>query len=235
MYFLKNFLLPFVFICFTSCLLFSQNYEDIDPNHFESLSSSTNSLINGGSFFINKEKGNNKVIGSPYVNKQWANGVVYMNSGKAYRISKINYNVYKQSLEAYISKDSIFTFNSNGFNKFKIGNNIYTKIEDESNFYKVLYNNNKILLLENYTIKINKTKFVPAIETEKRPDKLVVLKSLMVKKDNELHKIKLKRKYIIQFLNNKTETLQFAKTNKLSFKNLSDVIEILKYDQKKEL
>jgi len=170
--------------------------------------------------------------GSLYLFDDWKNrGVIYAINKQKFGINNINLNVQKNTLEAKISNDSIFTFNFNNIEKFiineKVFKNIYTS--NGKKIYEMIYESKDFSILKGYKIQIVKGSTNPMVN--RKNDKYVQRHTYYSYKNNTVHPFKLSKKRVLEIVNNKERAKsvdKFMNDNKLSYKNEKDVAKALR-------
>ncbi len=98
-------------------------------------------------------------------------------------------------------------------------------------FFKLEYQGESRLL--SYTnLKLQKSNYVPALNSGEKNNKLVKKTSVYIEKDKSLFKVPKSRKNFLEleiFEGKSNEILKFIKNNNLSIKQKNDLIEILKF------
>lgn len=213
----KFFLLVF---CISFSVVFSQ-----DTTNFRT--QSTGDLLTSG-FWIPASSINKNIKGSNYLFEKWENFAnIYSDNGNVFRITNLNYNIKSKKLEAKISNDSVFQFNTEGISKVRIMNSTFKLIDSE--FMKELMTG-KVGLYIKYSLKTKDAVFNPLTHDELTPEEIIKVENYLIQVEGKSFDIKLKKGDILKFLKDKEkEVKDFVKRNKLSFSNEKDVVKILGY------
>lgn len=213
----KFFLLVF---CISFSVVFSQ-----DTTNFRT--QSTGDLLTSG-FWIPASSINKNIKGSNYLFEKWENFAnIYSDNGNVFRITNLNYNIKSKKLEAKISNDSVFQFNTEGISKVRIMNSTFKLIDSE--FMKELMTG-KVGLYIKYSLKTKDAVFNPLTHDELTPEEIIKVEHYVIRLNDKIFDIKLKKNDIINHMNDKEkEVKDFAKRNKLSFSNERDVVKIITY------
>lgn len=213
----KFFLLVF---CISFSVVFSQ-----DTTNFRT--QSTGDLLTSG-FWIPASSINKNIKGSNYLFEKWENFAnIYSDNGNVFRITNLNYNIKSKKLEAKISNDSVFQFNTEGISKVRIMNSTFKLIDSE--FMKELMTG-KVGLYIKYSLKTKDAVFNPLTHDELTPEEIIKVEDYLIQVEGKSFDIKLKKGDILKFLKDKEkEVKDFVKRNKLSFSNEKDVVKILGY------
>lgn len=213
----KFFLLVF---CISFSVVFSQ-----DTTNFRT--QSTGDLLTSG-FWIPASSINKNIKGSNYLFEKWENFAnIYSDNGNVFRITNLNYNIKSKKLEAKISNDSVFQFNTEGISKVRIMNSTFKLIDSE--FMKELMTG-KVGLYIKYSLKTKDAVFNPLTHDELTPEEVIKVEDYLILVEGKSFDIKLKKGDILKCLKDKEkEVKDFVKRNKLSFSNEKDVVKILGY------
>lgn len=179
------------------------------------------------------------IKGSPYLFENWYNDSKIYTNERIYKIGSFNYNIAKERFEAKISEDSVLVISTGNINQVKINNVIlkpYYEIErDRFTFFEEVGHMNNNQILKKYVVKIKEGNFNPMTQKKISPDRYVNEEYLYIadNKTKLLKRLKLKKSSIINLIDseNKQEVLEFVKSNRLKYNNLSDVQKILDYQK----
>lgn len=205
---------------FFSGFVFSQDSENYRTQ-------STGDLLTSG-FWIPASKINKNIKGSNYLFEKWENFAnIHSENGNVFRVTNLNYNIKSKKLEAKISNDSVFQFNSEGIEKVRIMNSTFKLIDSE--FMKEIIAG-KVGLYIKYSLKTKDAVFNPLTHDELTPEEIIKVEHYVIRLNDKIFDIKLKKNDIINHMNDKEKEIKdFAKRNKLSFSNEKDVIKIITY------
>lgn len=179
------------------------------------------------------------IKGSPYLFENWYNDSKIYTNERIYKIGSFNYNIAKERFEAKISEDSVLVISTGNINQVKINNVVlkpyYESERDRFTFFEEVGHMNNNLILKKYVVKIKEGNFNPMTQKKISPDRYVNEEYLYIadNKTKLLKRLKLKRSSIINLIDseNKQEVLEFVKSNRLKYNNLSDVQKILDYQK----
>jgi hypothetical protein len=179
------------------------------------------------------------IKGSPYLFENWYNDSKIYTNERIYKIGSFNYNIAKERFEAKISEDSVLVISTGNINQVKINNVVlkpyYESERDRFTFFEEVGHMNNNLILKKYVVKIKEGNFNPMTQKKISPDRYVNEEYLYIadKKTKLLKRLKLKKSSIINLIDseNKQEVLEFVKSNRLKYNNLSDVQKILDYQK----
>ncbi len=179
------------------------------------------------------------IKGSPYLFENWYNDSKIYTNERIYKIGSFNYNIAKERFEAKISEDSVLVISTGNINQVKINNVVlkpyYESERDRFTFFEEVGHMNNNLILKKYVVKIKEGNFNPMTQKKISPDRYVNEEYLYIadNKTKLLKRLKLKKSSIINLIDseNKQEVLEFVKSNRLKYNNLSDVQKILDYQK----
>lgn len=176
------------------------------------------------------------VEGSAYLNEEFINGTVALNTGVIYSDIPLRYNVYNDLIEFRSTSGKVFNINNpEAINQLSIGNSkfIYTDCKlhkkSEKLFVEVI-SEAGVSLLKRHKMKLNPPK---EAETHKpaQPYMLVKMPSeyLIRKSDGTTQLFKTKKELLL-LLSDKSEKIdELIKHQKLSVNNENDLVAIVKY------
>lgn len=183
-------------------------------------------ITHQGVEFIGELKDKNK---DHYSFPNWSNeGVLFLNNTK-YVLSNINFNVSANCFESRIDRKKLFAFKNSTIDSVTINNHLFKKIDNY--FYEVLIEKGDYFLLKKHDIKYHKGS-INRLDLSVGPSFTSLVYKYLVRVDDEFKLIQLNKKSIIGLLDNKKNQellVEFAKEQKLSFKNEKDVTRILEF------
>ena len=173
---------------------------------------------------------------SPYLFEDWAVATLVGTRGEETRDIKINYNGYNQEFEI-LTKGKHITLNTDAYKEIKI-----TSPDGKEEFFfkrglhkkfalkfaLVVYNGEKVKFLEEFIYEISDKKFQNVGET-------IVMKRFIKKscyyilQNDELIKVKRKKKDLIKALGHKSELEKFIKKNKLKLNSRDEIQKLFAY------
>lgn len=181
-------------------------------------------------FFSNPAKG---VDGSVYLYENWNNSVIIQTvDAKRLLIKNINLNLMRNTFEAKISQDSIFTFNFNNIDRFVINGKEYKNFyyDDDNRVYELLFDSENLSILKGYKIKYIEASINPM---GNRPrDRYVQTYNYYVRRDGKISPITLKKNRILKLLKDDEKIAkikEYVESNNLSYSNEDNVKKIMKY------
>ncbi|MGZ0014997.1 hypothetical protein [Yeosuana sp. AK3] len=175
-------------------------------------------------FSINKD---NDVEGSSYLFKDWDNSArIYSNNQQIIDLNNINLDLRIVKFASKISEDSIFVFDD--IYKVKINERIFSNIKN--NFYEVLYTDkDNFIFLKKHILKVEPERH-KITNTVIGPGRYEIESKYYIYKNNELNKLVLNKKYILEMLAAKNSLIsKYQKDYKLSYSKEEDVIKIFQY------
>lgn len=138
----------------------------------------------------------------------------------------MNVNVKENAFESKISKDSVFTFDKQNIEKIVISGRKF-KLFDLNNtnkIYEIIFKSKNFSIIKGFDFKFIEGSSNPMIN--RKSDRYVVKSKYYLKTDNQIEKIKLRKKDLLKLFADKVNKEKFEiymKSNKLSYKNELDV------------
>ena len=165
---------------------------------------------------------------SNYENK----ATITTTGGRKYSISNINLNIYSNTFDSKMSKDSIYVFDNHRIESVKITDKLFkiyfNKKDSKYTIYRVLFENEKISLL--CLDKIYSKEIRDPLNINPPKIKYVNGVNYYLKNNSNFDKISLKKKSILKILNDKKSgIIDYVKKYNLSFNKEKDVQKIFKY------
>ena len=170
------------------------------------------SSYGSGITFFNPKVG---VDGSVYLLSNWENNaVIHTIDNRKFSLNNININLERNTFQSKFSKDSLFTFNYNNIDRFVINLKTYKNHyhDGENRIYQELYDGNGIQLLKGTKVKLIKASTNPMLNRSR--DKYVQKESYFIRKDNVIKPIRLKKKDLMAYIDDKNQAekiLTYAK------------------------
>tara|TARA_B110000093_G_scaffold6020_1_gene5756 strand:- start:19 stop:702 length:684 start_codon:yes stop_codon:yes gene_type:complete len=173
------------------------------------------------------------VDGSIYLFEDWKNYPVIIKSkdNKTFTLNNVNFNLRTNRLVTKISQDSIFVLNMKKIDNINILGKVFKKIDSEigSRVFEVIYESDKVSILNFHSVKLVEGSVNPMLS--RKNDKLIHKEVYYLLNDSGITEFRLKKKFILEsFANNEAEKkslLKYYSQNKLSFKNLNDLKNVL--------
>ena len=221
---MKNILFTIVFLL--SISLYSQT------NFNAGISMGGNDYNYGSTFFYNQRS---VIIGSVYLYDEWDNNAeIHTLTNERFLVKNINLNINRNAFEAKLTdSDSIFSFNFNNIKQVVINDKIYKNYfyNDDNRVYEIIYETEKFSLMKGFSIKLVSKGANPMLN--RANDKYAKFSSYFVKMDNSIKPFRLRKKSIYNLLGNDENIISrldyYVSSNKLSYKNEEDVVQILDY------
>ncbi|MDB9893069.1 hypothetical protein OAC80_00315 [Flavobacteriaceae bacterium] len=171
--------------------------------------------------------------GSIYLFEDWKNYPVIVKSkdNKTFTLDNVNFNLRTNRLVTKISQDSIFVLNMKKIDNINILGKVFKKIDSEigSRVFEVIYESDKVSILNFHSVKLVEGSVNPMLS--RKNDKLIHKEVYYLMNDSGITEFRLKKKFILDsFANNEAEKkslLKYYSQNKLSFKNLNDLKNVL--------
>ena len=162
--------------------------------------------------------------------EDWKNRGVIEVEDKRYIFDNMNFHLVKSVFMSKIDKDSVVSFDLSTFNRIVINDlvfkSIYNPATRGNENFQVIYENPKVSILKNYEIVVTEADPNPMINRQKR--KIEKKGTYYIKKGNSIKPFKFKKKNIAALAGDRSgEMIQYAKTNKLSFREDRDVSRML--------
>lgn len=176
-----------------------------------------------------------KVItdGSIFLFDDWKNKGEILYGGKKLIIYNINYNVKSDEFMSQMESDSTFVFDFKGIDKIIVNERpfkrIYNSELSENKIYEIIYEDSNIALLKNHFIKLVESSPNPMLNRDR--NKIQKQNNYFLLKNGIVSSFKLKKNSILELMTPEKAELaeSFAKNNKLSFKDDTDINKILSY------
>ncbi len=184
-----------------------------------------------------------KTEGSIYLLEDWTLADVTLKNGLELKSYFIRYDLQNHLLEIK-TDEKVKVIDESKVKVFKWLNGKNAQREEYLNgssfrleggvllgFFKV-ESQGKLRLLSYTNLKLQKSNYVPALNSGEKNNKLIKKASLYVEKDKSLFKVPKSRKTFLGleiFEGKSNELLKFIKNNNLSIKQKSDLIKILKF------
>jgi len=181
--------------------------------------------------------------GTPYSPADWHNGRIYFNNGKKSPTLKLRYNAYQNELE-FRQNDQVMALLPKlfkGFVLYRVGRSplIFQKgfRSDKFNISKnqllQTFNTGLVRLLKHHDILYHEG-MVKEMRSGLYVDEFIQKPQYyIVRIDNQLVKVKLKRKNILDVLQNRSSELKtYASRNDLSFRDEAEVAQIINHYNK---
>ncbi|GGG42305.1 hypothetical protein [Bizionia arctica] len=212
---------------------FSQAGSNISGGSYGNSSSFT-----GNGIWVKNSEANTNLKGSPYLFDSWtsSSALIYSADNRAYKFNNLNYNVRLERFEAKFSEDSILAFNPKNIDKIVIHNRTFKRYLDNefqrNSYFEELVVTNSVIILRKFEIGIKEGVVNPLTHQKTTDDEMIVKEKYYYTTDGEnLKFIQLKKSSILKTLDADKRDLvkEYAKENKLSFKEINELKKILEY------
>ncbi|MFC4632886.1 hypothetical protein ACFO3O_03150 [Dokdonia ponticola] len=175
------------------------------------------------------------IDGTVYLFDSWNNKTLILTNSqeKPFELnSNINFNTKLNAFESKIDSETIFTFDFTNIDKIIINNrvfkNIYSPVDGGYRIFEVIAASKDFEIYKNYSIDIKEGS--PNPQLARANDKYIIKDSYYLKKGKSFKKLKLKKSDILKATGSKSSLVEdYAKENKLNFKNERDVQKIVGY------
>lgn len=224
-------------LIFIITICFSLN--GISQSHKDVVDGLENNDLNefGNGNWVKLENQKVDVKGTPYLYDSWINnGKIYLNN-KVLSVSTFNYNMQLERFEANLTNDSVFVIDPKGIKKVVIQDNEFIRTLDpefqRNSYFQKIVSINGRFILEKHTVHIKEGQINPMTMQKNQKDALVKKEIFYIADDNgqKLKKIKLTKSSILSLIEkSKVSSVKtYAKENKLGFKNVKDIQDIIKF------
>ena len=185
------------------------------------------------SFFSSFKK---DIDGSIHLFKDWnSRAFVYTRDGQKIILEKVNFNILEDVFQSQITKDSMFSFRINKFDRIELKNKVYKNVyaNAKDKVYEVIYESDKLSIYKGYDVEILAASNDPMAGRTR--NKYSQKSKYFVKRSNNFMPFRMSKKGILNLIddkNNVKEVQKFVKENKLSYKKDRDLKRILDYSLK---
>lgn len=173
------------------------------------------------------------IKGSPYAFKTWNNRALLKVDARDYKLNNVNFNMYTNTIEAKVGKDSVYIFDLANVDHAYINNkkfkSFYVPNIRQNKIFEQLYESKEFDILKGYEVGIRKPEIDPTM-VRKQVAKYFTTRSYYVKRGNNIKPLSLKKKEILALFGSKSkDVVSFVKENKLSYKKDQDLKNIFAY------
>lgn len=195
-----------------------------------------NTIDNQGSTFGSSSlfrNPSNTITGSVHLFDDWSNkGIAVISKDQKVAVNKLNINVQRNTVEARINTDSIFTFNLGKIDRVIIQNRtfkqVYFPIKESNRLLEIIGSSDDLVIYKDYEIDINEGNPNPMRGAQK--DRFIIRDQYYAQIGDTFKKFKLKKKTILKAVGAKADEVEaFAKENNYSFRKDEDVARILQH------
>lgn len=217
------------------CLSFITSNAQYDVNIINGDDLSANS---SGMWVISKAN-SEKIEGSYRLyNNDFQTGVITTKDGKKFQVPSLNYNLKADQLEAKISKDSVYAFNtasivSVDFKDTKL-KALFDPEKYRPTFYEVIGKLDNQTILKHRSVKVKPGVVNPMTQQKQTPDRFVQEYTYYITNEKGgLDELKLKKRKILKLFDDSAEEVdEFVSENDLSYKDDEDLKRIFNYYNK---
>lgn len=175
-----------------------------------------------------------EVDGTEYLFDDWKNyAIIHTEDNQRFALKNINLNIKQNVFVSKIDEDSLFTFNFNNIKKVEINGKNYKNYywDDDNRVYEIIYEGKDFSIIKGFKIVEVTGSANPMLNRTR--DRLVRKWFYYIKDDKGIHHFKLSKNKILKALDvseaEKSKIVDYAKRNKLSFKDEDEVKQILEY------
>jgi len=188
--------------------------------------------------------GENKIIiqdkpinleGSPFLNEEWQSGLIILRNDDTIHTINLRLNVLKDEMQYQYEEKTYAIGAPEVLKKIFMGGSLFEYItyseegKLKKNYFEVLSNGKSCLLKYHYIV-ILPANFNPALNAGNKNDQIVHKMKYYAKIGDNLIEIDKRGKKLISAFGNKDVLIsKYIKENKISFKNESDLITLIKY------
>lgn len=224
-----------------ACLLtfsfaLAQNNDNIVNNQAISLGVASNagsSSYGASAYFVNPDRA---VDGTVYLFDDWNNAGIIYAADQRFALNNINLNIERNSFESKVGQDSLFSFNFNNIEKFVINGRTFKNYywDDDNRVYEIIYEAENWSIIKGFKIVEVTGSANPMLNRSR--DRMVRKSFYYLKDEKGIHTFKLKKNKILKLVDGDEKEADkienFAKQNRLSFKDENDVRKILDFSAK---
>jgi hypothetical protein len=175
-----------------------------------------------------------EVDGTEYLFDDWKNyAIIYTEDNQRFALKNINLNIKQNAFVSKIDDDSLFTFNFNNIKKVEINGKNYKNYywNDDNRVYEIIYEGKDFSIIKGFKI-VEVTGSANPMLSRTR-DRLVRKWFYYIKNDKGINHFKLTKSRIFKALKiseaEKSKVVDYAKRNKLSFRNEDELKKILEF------
>ncbi len=184
--------------------------------------------------FMDSQKSNDvKAPSSVHLHKDWDNSLAIETlDGKSLKLSDANYNITEDKFEVKASKDSVFVLESSAIKQLVFAGDEFVRSKTDGKYYQKIWEGNRISFFKRYAYRLKKAAVNPMTMQKLGEDKVVIFENFFIRSDDndEMVPITLNKKGISKLAGKqKSEVIEYANENKLSYKEEEDMLRILQY------
>jgi hypothetical protein len=173
------------------------------------------------------------ITGSPYLNKEFLDGKIYLADQKTILLIKLRFNVLKNQFEAKVG-DTITGVNKNQIEYIEVNKRLYKTFYDnsyKSSYFEIIGSYNKTYLLRYDFAKKNEDIYIEGISIGNHTERISKFSKYFIKKPDSdvLIPFKLKKKYLKKLFSNDKRILNYISDHKLKMKNEADFKRVFNY------
>jgi len=233
------------FILSLACLLtfslsYAQNSEtatSVTNNSSDAMLTAANGMkssYGASAYFVNPARA---VDGTVYLFEDWNNaGIIHAGTNQKFALNNINLNIERNSFESKVGRDSLFSFNFNNIEKFVINGRTFKNYywNDDNRVYEIIYETEDWSIIKGFKIVEVTGSANPMLN--RKNDRMVRKSFYYLKNEKGITSFILKKKKVLKLIAEddarSVKIINFAKTNKLSYKKENDLRKILDFGTK---
>ena len=183
-----------------------------------------------GGYYTTYKPVDSSINGHVYAFNTFSNkGVIMNNYGKQYNINNINVDLDRNVFLSKLSKDSVYVYNN--LKNVSINSNIYQIIDNKT--LKTIHLGKNFNMYEFLSKKVKEKKInkVTGMVISDREWVLEKKYFYCVTGSDSLNEVKLNKRNFLKLFNNqiRNRLKNYAKENNLSFRDINDLVSILKF------
>ncbi len=225
------FLITFSSVAFSQSYNFNAPFNRLDPLHEKSVNAFTK--LDDSFLRLRTNPKKYEIEGTVYAFEKWDNlGRIYIDR-KAYRLNNVNFNMWTNTIEAQVGKDSVYVFDLANVEYASINNrkfkSFYFAKDNKNKIFEVLYEEEGFSVLKGYVVDIKRGEVDPLM-VKKKTAKYYTTKTYYIKQGNAIEVMTLKKKSMLPLFKEKSSLVSaFVKENKLSYKKEVDLKKVFSY------
>ena len=194
--------LIFLIVLFITNSFQAQKSEKIEDDFQNIVGSSAKSGM-----WVPSAKPDDSIEGSVYLFSNWEQLFEIELTNKInIKLYNLNYNIQQRTLESKVSKDSLYLFNIENFDRIKLINNTYKVIN--GSLYQEIFNGEKIKCYKYFDVSIKSGVFNPLTQKMTSPAKYVKNEHYFYILNEDLIGFKPNKKNILKILSDKKEEVE---------------------------
>lgn len=185
--------------------------------------------------WVAKKNPNTNIKGSYLLFEDAKNyGIISTKVGRRFKVPNLNYNVKQDQIEAKISNDSVFIFDSAKIEKVEINNKVFKRYEDLglsiNGYFEIVAASKEMNLLKKYSVFVKEGIVNPLTLQKQSPDIYVIKTKYFLLSHNEINEISLKKGKLLKIFEEDSGKMKiYINENNLSIKKDEDLKLIFNY------